>query len=270
MGFLVRRRPFLAALGAALSSGWCGGLGAIENSLPAIRRHFAVVGTLSPPHGTVGQGFSGVHVAPRWVLTAAHIQAGTGWIFASDFGMSGVAEVLSFPTTAPTRPPLEGIPRDDVALVRLARPVDCPHFPRLADDATLRALPRTALTATMVSNNPGLNDRRFGYSQLRLLKAVPGYSLAETSRPAEPGSLGGPYLVPGDSGSPLFLGRLLDCDFSSVLVGIASAQFLESSGTHHAVYSRVGVLRRELDEAVHASGERLRWTAGSGGSSGPG
>jgi hypothetical protein len=56
----------------------------------------------------------------------------------------------------------------------------------------------------------------------------------------------------------MFLGHISDTDAFSVLLGIASSQMAFGSA-HMGVYTRVGAYRPLLDQAVQASGERLRW-----------
>ena len=68
-------------------------------------------------------------------------------------------------------------------------------------------------------------------------------------------------LVSGDSGSPLFLGRLGDTDRESVVAGVATAQTRNPTGLALGIYTRVGPYRALLDAAVEASGEKLRWYA---------
>jgi hypothetical protein len=225
---------------------------ALDGGQSAAPRHFGVVGSIASSRASIGQGFSAVQIAPRWVLTASHVAPQPGAIFADDFGISGVAEVLPLATRAPTVSPIPGAMRDDLVLVRLAAPIQCPYYPQLADEALLPHGPWLAGFATLVSNNPALNHRRFGASAIELTGRIPGYSFAvsvsDTLR-----------LVSGDSGSAMFLGRLSDTDASSVLLGIASSQLASTSGAHMGVYTRVGAYRPLLDQAVFISGEHLRW-----------
>jgi hypothetical protein len=246
------KRPFaawpLALLAFSLAAGPAA---ALDGGQPAAPRHFGVVGSIAPSRASIGQGFSAVQIAPRWVLTAAHVAPQPGAIFADDFGISGVAEVLPLTTRAPTVSPIPGAMRDDLTLVRLAAPIQCPYFPLLADEGLLPRGRWLAAVATLVSNNPGLNHRRFGASAIELMPRVPGYSFAVSASDVV-------RLVAGDSGSAMFLGRLSDTDASSVLLGIASSQMTLGSA-HGGVYTRVGAYRSLLDQAVQASGERLRW-----------
>jgi hypothetical protein len=233
------------------------GLEAGSRSLP---KHFGVVGSFALTRAELGSGFTGVQVAPRWVLTAAHAAPPVGSIFVDDFGMSGVAAVLTFPSKAPSQAPLTGALRDDLALVRLSAPIASPYFPRLADDT---ALPRqgalmaaaySTLQTTLVSNNPSMAARRFGPAHFQGLLRAPGYDfLLVTSDKVG--------LVGGDSGSPAFLGQLNDTDRESVLAGVATAQGKRGPGASLGIYTRVGPYRALLDAAVEASGEKLRWYA---------
>jgi len=231
---------------------------ALEGS-KSLPKHFGVVGSFAPTRATLGSGFTGVQVAPRWVLTAAHAAPPVGAIFVDDFGMSGVAAVLTFPSKVPTQTPLTGAPRDDLALVRLAAPIASPYFPRLADDAALPhqgalvAATYSGLQATLVSNNPSMAARRFGVARFRGLLRAPGYDfLLVTSDKVG--------VVAGDSGSPLFLGRLNDTNRESVLAGVATAQGKGGAGAL-GIYTRIGPYRELLDAAVEASGEKLHWYA---------
>ena len=233
---------------------------ALEAGSRALPRHFGVVGSFAAPRAALGSGFSGVQIAPRWVLTAAHAAPPVGAIFVDDFGMSGVAEVLTFPFRVPSRTPLAGVPRDDLALVRLAAPIASAYFPRLADDAALpsqgplAAAAYSAMQTTLVSNNPSMAARRFGAAHFDGLLRAPGYDfLLVSSDRVE--------LVAGDSGSPLCLGQLNDTDQESVLAGVASAHTRNAAGSHLAVYTRVGPYRGLLDAAVEATGEKLHWYA---------
>lgn len=233
---------------------------ALEAGSKSLPKHFGVVGSFALTRAALGSGFTGVQVAPRWVVTAAHAAPPVGAIFVDDFGLSGVAEVLTFPFKVPTQTPLPGALRDDLALVRLAAPISSPYFPRLADDA---ALPRqgalmaaaySQFQATLVSNNPSMAARRFGLARFVGLLRAPGYDLLLVGS----GEVG---VVAGDSGSPVFLGRLNDTDRESVLAGVATAQGKGISGASLGIYTRVGPYRDLLNAAVEASGEELRWYA---------
>jgi len=225
---------------------------ALEGGQPAAPHHFGVVGSIARDRTVIGVGFSGVQIAPMWVLTAAHVAPPAGAIFANDYGMSGITEVQTFPTRAPTVSPVPGALRDDLALVHLASPIHSPYFPRLADEGYLPYTHWMSSVATLVSNNPSLSRRRYGASPVQLTPRVPGYdfalSIANDVR-----------IIGGDSGSPMFAGRLTDTDGSSVLLGVATSQVSISSGQHIGVYTRVGAYRELLDRAVQASGEHLRW-----------
>jgi hypothetical protein len=231
---------------------------ALEAGSRSPPKHFGVVGSFAPTRAALGSGFTGVQIAPKWVLTAAHAAPSVGAIFVDDFGMSGVAEVLTFPSRAPTQTPLAGALRDDLALVRLAAPIASPYFPRLADDAALpgqgalAAALYSAMPATLVSNNPSMAARRFAGAHFQELLRAPGYDfLVVAADQVE--------LVAGDSGSPLFLGRLNDTDQESVLAGVATAHGRSRAGAPLGIYTRVGPYRALLDAAVEASGEKLRW-----------
>jgi len=239
----------------ASSSAW-----ALEGGQAAAPRHFGVVGTIAATRAQIGHGFPAVQIAPSWVLTAAHVAPPAGAVFADEFGISGISDVLTFPTQVPTVSPVPGALRDDLALVHLAKAIPGPAFPRLADEAFLPRAPLPAGFATMVSNNPSLNRRRYGYASLQVPGPVAGYGLALCTSGADADSA---YLARGDSGSPVFAGRLRDTNDLSILIGIASAQASAFSGTHMNVYTRVGPYRRLLDRAVEASGEHLRWTEGT-------
>jgi hypothetical protein len=228
---------------------------ALEGGEPAALHHFGVVGTIARDRKEIGSGFSAVQIAPRWVLTAAHVAPQVGAIFANDYGMSGVTEVLTFSSRVPTIPPLQGALRDDLVLIRLASAIRSPYFPHLADENYLPHGPWSTETATLVSNNPTLKHRRFVTAAIRVIPPVPGYNFA-LSVP------GGARIVGGDSGSAMFMDRLSDTDATSVLIGIASAQGSASPAQQIAVYTLVGAYRDLLDQAVEASGEHLRWTAG--------
>jgi hypothetical protein len=229
---------------------------ALEGGQAAAPLHFGVVGSIAPSRNAIGYGFPGVQIAPMWVLTAAHVAPPAGAIFANDYGMSGVSEVLILSTRAPTVSPVPGALRDDLALVRLASSILSPYFPRLADEDYLPHGPWLINQATLVSNNPSLKRRRYGVAAIELTPPVPGYSFALSVTDSV-------RIVSGDSGSPMFLGRLSDTDAFSILVGIASAQTSMPSGRHLGVYTRVGPYRELLDQAVQASGERLRWAEAS-------
>jgi len=240
--------PLMTALAALASTG-----AALEGGQAAAPRHFGIVGSISATRSDIGHGFSGVQIAPTWVLTAAHVAPTAGAIFANDFGISGITSVQTFPTRVPTRAPLPGALRDDLALVHLAAPIRCPYFPRLADETAIPYGPGQALLATLVSNNPALNRRRFGAVSIESALPVPGYSFAVSS--------GNDIAVAaGDSGSPMFLGHISDTDATSVLVGIASAQASRPSGQPLGIYTRVGAYRYQIDQAVQASGEHVQWT----------
>ena len=229
---------------------------ALEGGQPASPRHFGVVGSIAPSRSAIGSGFTAIQIAPKWVLTAAHVAPQPGAIFVNDYGMSGVSEVLLFSNRVPTVSPVPGALRDDLVLLRLASPISSPYFPQLADEATLRHGRWQVGVATLVSNNPTLKSRRFGAAAIELTSSVPGYSFALSIAPDV-------RIVVGDSGSAMFLGRLSDTDASSVLIGIASAQASSPTGQQVGVYTRVGAYRELLDQAVQASGEHLSWTKAS-------
>jgi len=259
MALMRRRMPWCrrAAL-LALAPLFAQGTSALEGGAKAPHGHFGIVGSFALNRAGLGTGFSGVQIAPKWVLTAAHAAPPPGAIFVDDCGMSGVAEVLTFPFKVPTQTPLAGALRDDLALVRLAAAVECPYFPRLADDTALPApgvLPSGAysvIQTTLVSNNPSMTARRFGHAQFLGLFRVPGYDLLLIASDKV-------ALVVGDSGSPVFLGHLSDTDQESVLAGVASAQGKGIGDRALGIYTRVGPYRALLDGAVEATGEKLRW-----------
>jgi hypothetical protein len=252
---LVRQQAALLALAAFAHAA-----PALEAGLKSPPKHFGVVGSFALTRAALGSGFTGVQIAPKWVLTAAHAAPPVGAIFVDDFGMSGVAEVLTFPSKVPTQTPLAGALRDDLALVRLAAPIPSPYFPRLADDSALpgqgalTAAAYSSIRTTLVSNNPSMTARRFGLAHFHELLRAPGYDflLVASDKVA---------LVAGDSGSPIFLGQLNDTDQHSVLAGVATAQSKSSTGSSLGIYTRVGPYRALLDAAVQASGEKLRWYA---------
>jgi len=212
---------------------------------------FGVVGTVSSGAPS-GGGFSATQIAPSWAVTAAHIAPAVGLSFRNDFGNSTVAEILSFPTRAPTDSPLPGALRDDLVLVRLAAPIHALYLPQLADDATFLSRASPGLALTLVSNNPDAAHRRYGAAELAGVFNRIGYPLVV--------SIGKQLdVVRGDSGSALFLGRIKDANASSVLIGVASAQGSTAQGQSFGVYTRIGAYRAALDAAVAASGETLNW-----------
>jgi hypothetical protein len=235
---------------------------ALEGGQAATRGHFGVVGAFAPNRASLGLGFAGVQIAPKWVLTAAHVAPGAGAIFVNDCGMSGVAEVLTFAFKVPTQTPLTGALRDDLALVKLAAPIVCPYYPRLADESAMaREGPPFAFVhdknpATLVSNQKSIASRRFAGAQVEGIYRAPGFDFLLVAGQ-------GVALVSGDSGSPVFLGRLDDTDHASVLAGVASGQTKTNTGISLGVYTRVGRYRPMLDAAVQASGEQLHWVSAS-------
>jgi len=230
---------------------------ALEGGRVAAARQFGIVGTIAASRSQIGRGFPAVQIAPSWVLTAAHVAPSSGAIFANAYGIAGISAVMTFPTKAPTVSPIPGAPRDDLALVHLAKAIQGPYFPRLADEGLLPRAPFAAGAATLVSNNPSLNRRRYGFATVEVPAPAIGYSLAMCTAGAD---ADGAYLVQGDSGSPLFLGRIHDADDSTILAGIASGRLIDPSGAHLSIYTRVGPYRQLLDKAVEGSGEKIRWT----------
>ncbi len=261
LGFLVSKvlTPLAALIAFLASSIFAVGVQALEGGLPAPPMHFGLLGTIAVPGSKIGQGFSAIQIAPTWALTAAHVAPPVGAIFANDYGMSVISEVLTFTTRVPTIAPIPGAIRDDIALLHLAKAITSPYLPRLADENFLPREPLSAGLGTLVSNNPGLNRRRFGVAPMRVTANVPGFALAIATAGANADAV---RLVSGDSGSAIFVGHLLNTDASSVLLGIASAQATTPSGLHLAIFTRIGAYRTLLDKAVGASGEQLRWTAG--------
>ncbi len=225
---------------------------ALEGGQAAAPHHFGVIGAIAASRSQIGHGFPAVQIAPHWVLTAAHVAPAKGAIFADDCGISGVAEVRTFEHRVPTQSPVPGAPRDDIALVRLSAAIHCPYYPRLAGEELLPRPPRAAGMATLVSGNPDLAHRRFGFATVEVTPPVPGFNFAL----ALSQDVG---MVSGDSGSALFVGRLTDANGDSILLGIASAESSSPNGRHLGVYTRIGAYRSLLDEAVQASGEDLNW-----------
>jgi hypothetical protein len=260
---LTRNAILLRAI--ALFPAFCGvfapGAAALEGGQKAPHGRFAVVGSFAPTRSALGSGFSGVQIAPKWALTAAHAAPAVGAIFVDDCGMSGVAEVLTFPFKVPSQTPVAGALRDDLALVRLAAPIECPYFPQLADDTALpgpgplTAAANTGIVTTLVSNNPSIAARRFGVAQFQGVYRAPGFDFLVVAS-------GTVALVVGDSGSPLFLGKQNDTNGASILAGVATAQARTSGGVSLGIYTRVGPYRGLLDAAVQASGEKLHWYGG--------
>ena len=232
---------------------------ALEGGEKSPHGHFRVVGSFALDRSSIGSGFSGVQIAPKWVLTAAHAAPPVGAIFVDDCGMAGVAEVLTFPMKVPAQTPLPGALHDDLALVRLAAPVPCPYFPRLAEDSALPppgifvAIGQSGGGATLVSNSPSMAAQRFGFARVEGVFRAPGYDFVVVASKEV-------ALIAGDSGSPLFLGRVADTDRESVVAGVATGQTRNGAGLALGVYTRVGPYRPLLDTAVEASGERLRWS----------
>lgn len=257
---LMRKRELVGSMAATLAVVLAGAASALDGGSKAPHGHFGVVGSFAPTRSALGSGFSGVQIAPRWVLTAAHVAPAVGAIFVNDYGMSGVAEVLTFPLKVPTQTPLVGALRDDLALVRLAVPIASPYFPRLADDVSLpgpgslSAKAYSGFQTTLVSNNPSIGARRFGSARFEGLFRAPGYDFLLVVGDSV-------ALVGGDSGSPAFLGRLNDADGESVVAGVATGQSKATNGAALGIYTRAGPYRRLLDAAVEASGERVRWYA---------
>jgi len=227
--------------------------GALEGPAALATRKFGLVGTLADAQDAQQRGFPATQIAPSWIITAAHVPLDLGRRFAHDFGWALAAAVSRLSTTAPTQAPFDGAVRDDLALIRLATPILTPYLPRLMDDGILQRQPAGG-DLTMVSNNPGLRDRRSGFAGLRAFTRRQGYDFLIVG----PRGL---QLASGDSGSPLFLGHLTDTDADSVLVGVASARSTDQAGRDIAVYSRLGPHRAALDALVGESGERLRWSA---------
>jgi len=269
----MRSRPqrawqaaLLALAGAAALH--AGPTDALEGGFRAPRGHFGIVGCFALSRADLGSGFSGVQVAPRWVLTAAHVAPPVGAIFVDDYGMSGVAEVVRFSNKAPASTPLKGAISDDLALVRLAAPIASPYFPRLADDGSLPSEGRLSAAAhshlllTLASNNPSIKSRRYGFAAFAGLYRAPGYDFLVVAS-------GNTALVAGDSGSPLFVSQLLDTDQDSILAGIASGQTRSTDGVSIGVYTRIGAYRALLDAAVGSSGETLRWSSVPAGRAAP-
>jgi len=243
---------------AGLFAALAGTVAALEGGLTVPPHHFGIVGTIAKSREQVGRGFSAVQVAPHWVLTAAHVAPAPGAIFADDYGVSGIAEVIPFITPGAGAPPIPGALRDDVVLVRLARPIACPSYPQIAESDFLpEDINLPAGVVTLVSNNPDLAHRRFGLADLLLLPRTPAFNLALASYQPQASSA---HVVSGDSGSAMFYGRIWDTDDQAVLLGVASSRSLSPGGAGFGVYTLVGQYRALIDQAVEESGEHLRWT----------
>lgn len=243
-----RRRTLLhlaASLLAPATAHALEGLAAIET------KRFGIVGTMSDGNDYRIGGFPATQIAPSWAITAGHVAPAVGKRYVDDYGQAKIVGVTRLTTTAPTEPPFGGALRDDLALLRLAEPIAAPYLPRLIDDARLQQR-HADIEFTLVSNNPGLHARRTGHGSLRVLTRRRGYDyLIVGSRDLQ--------LVPGDSGSALFLGHLADSDAWSILAGVASARTTDTAGQHLAVYARIGAHRSALDALVGESGQRLNW-----------
>jgi hypothetical protein len=224
---------------------------ALEGLAAVATRRFGIVGTMTESHDGAAGGFPATQIAPSWVITAAHVAPPIGRRFVDDFGAAPIGAVTRLSTAAPTQPPFDGALRDDLALLRLVTPIAAPYFPRLIEDPGLERQ-RAGVVLTLVSNNPGLAQRRTGQGMLRTLTRRRGYDfMVVVPR--------GLRLVGGDSGSPLFLGRLADSNGRSILLGVASARSTDPAGLDIGVYSRIGAHRPALDALVGESGERLIW-----------
>ncbi len=231
---------------------------ALEGGLSAPLHHFGIVGAIASSREHIGRGFSAVQVAPHWVLTAAHVAPAPGAIFANDFGVSGIAEVIPFATPGAGAPPIAGALRDDLVLVRLSRPIACQYYPMVAESDFLpKNANLPAGVVTLVANNPDLAHRRFGLADLVLLPQTPAFDLALASYQAGASAV---RVVSGDSGSPMFFGRLWDTDAHAVLLGVASSRSLAPGDTGFGVYTLIGPYRGLIDQAVEASGERVHWS----------
>jgi hypothetical protein len=232
---------------------FAGRASALEGFATSATTRFGIVGSVAG-EGTNPEGFSATQIAPSWAVTAAHIAPPPGRSYSNDFGSSTVAEIISFPTRAPTEPPVKGAWRDDLVLLRLATAIRAPYLPQLADDDVLARQGSVGMAVTLVSNNPDPAHRRFGAAQVAGFIRRAGYPLL-LSRGQQVD------VMVGDAGSALFLGRLSDSDGSSVLLGVASSGGATEQGLNLGVFTRIGAYREFLDAAVAASGERLQWAA---------
>lgn len=214
--------------------------------------NFGIVGTFSKASSPAAQGFSGIQIAPSWIVTAAHVAPTVDSFFTNHYGAAAVAGIVRAQTTAPSDSPLPGAPRDDLALVRLTSPIAAPYLPRLLDDEMLMHRRANPDACTLVSNNPGLSHRYAGFARVQALIRREGYEfvLAEGD---------GVNLVSGDSGSAMFLGFLRHASVEAVLFGVASARTVDKKGQNIGVYARVGAHRKMMDEAMAGSGQRLSW-----------
>lgn len=243
-------RPLFHRLAVALgiSALSLGSAHAITNATNTTQ--FAAVGELG--------ALSGVLVANNWVLTAAHV--------VKDLVANPTA--LSFTTSAGTsfadsiymHPSPDGFPENDIALVRLAAPINAP-LPWLYDTVLPNGTVRTSSgigTVTMVSPQNALPSASATGSANRVMRTYTDSSNLTTYTTNWLVVTGSSHVESGDSGSALFNGVRSDTP-ASTLLGVASAQLTETNGSTSSAYVLVANYKDWINTTMAPSGQQVLW-----------
>jgi hypothetical protein len=229
---------------------------------PALR--VEAIGPVSPWRATVSvvvgsAAYSGVVIAPRFVLTAAHVVGG-----ASPQDVRAVLNLAPGAQTSITaesivRFPTANFPYDDLAVIRLQSPVPAEVLIHPVREAPLEAGQQVTLVGHGASGNgnvgvsvPGSSSvRRVGRNVVDSIRdttddsgRTSAFFLFDFDGPSGNGSLGAGTLgnavetgaAGGDSGSPVFA----DIDGATWLVGLTT--FVASTAQGAPVDYRFGTL----------------------------
>lgn len=197
----------------------------------------AIVGGTSTTE--FGQVRNGVQVLPNWVITARHVGLGVGDTFENGYGSAVIAARYDAATG--------DFPLDDVALLRLATPINAPSLGLVAN--TLVAGESYAIDATLTT---GANQvpRGYGFSQVREFWPLVDPDDAGPLAPVPANLLivytdgfGTPYVQGGDSGGGLFLGHVTSLAGGAPLWGVASAFIADKDANGNDINPRSGYVQ---------------------------